>query len=263
MKTFTAVLLALAFMVAPPAFAQPPDTATTWQVSDPNKWINLIDKHTPPITQQPKVSGNGHFCHAILSSASTGVAQTAAKKQLWWVRPPIVPANVLGRTRHFVDHSQILINWDHPGNSTDYWKAMTMAHEGLHAHFGPEPFTYSGNQYTSKKVYVNGDSISEGEALIREIIEDCFEEEKKEEEDPQCGEGADCGGGETPEPVCELKLVEERYTAHELQERTAEVCYNYRTFGGHEINTFCVDISFKVYVEVEKTRLAYKMVCEN
>lgn len=262
MKTFTAVLgLAAAFMFAPPAVAQ--QDSTLWEVEEPGKWIRLIDRHTPPITVKPDPAANGHFCYPLISGASKQVSAVADKGQLYWARPPRVKPEWLGATIHGIGYKQILINWNHPGNASDYWKAMTMAHEGLHAYFGPEPFTYLGDQYTSKNVYVNGDSISEGEALIREIIEDCFEPEEEEEEKPECDAGADCGGNQPPEPVCEEKQVSENYTEYELQDRTAEVCYNYRTFGGTQISTFCVDISFKVYVSVEKTRMVTKTVCQN
>ncbi|MDE0659882.1 MAG: hypothetical protein OXI79_09585 [Gammaproteobacteria bacterium] len=215
------------------------------------------------------VSGNGHFCSPLLSSASGEVAASAGHGQLLWATDEVLEGS-LGRARYFPSFTRIVINYDlHKDGDDldDYAVAMTMAHEGLHAHFGPAPFSYLGETYTRKRVRdpygSETDSVPEHELLIREIIGDCFEPEEEEEEKPECDAGADCGGNQPPEPVCEEKQVSENYTEYELQDRTAEVCYNYRTFGGTQISTFCVDISFKVYVSVEKTRMVTKTVCQN
>lgn len=192
MTTGTVMLvLATALVSWPLASAQ--ETAT-WQVENPDHWIGLIDKHTPPISSG--TSGNGHFCNPLLGYASGAVAEAAAQKQLWWVKPPIVGENVLGQTTY--NPYQIRINWDHPVHQgSDYEKAMTMAHEGLHWHFGPPPFEYRGQVYTSE---INDEGVREHEALILEIIADCFEEEEEEEEPNDPG-GGGSGGNEFNDPV--------------------------------------------------------------
>ena len=241
MKTF-AVALALAagvtgFTLSP--FVQ--DDPAYWEVENPDYWLGLIDKHTPPISFG--TSKNGHFCSPMVGNAYNGVAEAADRRRLTW------DTRLDAETRGKVEYEnrkpiRMRINPDHSKHDSDYEIARTMAHEGLHWYFGWHPFKYRGKLYSTEKTAEN---------LIREIITDCYEKEKKEEEDPE--------GGNPVEPVCEDQLVEEYYPDVEEQWQE-DSCYDVNMIGGGAIHTGCTSGGRWVEVPVEKVRWVWRTVCE-
>lgn len=121
-----------------------------------------------------------------------------------------------------------------------------LLHEAAH-HAG---YTHTGpfNAYTAESCAVLGPPL----------------EEEEDDDEPTCGDGADCGGGDptsdpTPEPVCKEVQVTENYTDYELQVLTGEVCFPWDRVGAN----FCANIARKEWVEVQKVRVVTKTVCEN
>ena len=171
-------VLALA-AVAAVSQERPPDDPVYWQVEDPDHWLGLIADHTPPASAG--ASESGHFCFGVLGDAHRGVSESADEGSLYWHTNL---EGYRGATMH--DPKTIFIAPYHAEHTSDYEKARTMAHEGLHWHFGPAPFQYKGDIVPNRW---------SAEELIDQIIKDCFEDEKEEEDDIGSGGGGGGGGG--------------------------------------------------------------------
>lgn len=216
-------------------FVQDPEA---WQVEDPDYWIGLIEKYTPTVKENAA-------CWGYLGYAADAVADAASQGRLLW-DTRIGSDRGQARFSETFERTWLLINPDHPEHVDDYQISMTMAHEGLHWHYGI-PRVINGKLMTK----------DEAETWVRNTIDTCYEDKEKEE--PTCGEGADCGGGETPEPVCEEKQVKETYTDSEREWREAEICLPWESVGA----SFCTTVGKYVWVPVEKVRWVTKTVCEN
>ena len=143
----------------------------------------------------------------------------------------------------------MLIHPTHYEHTSDYEKARTMAHEGIHWTFGPPPFQYNG------KRYMKTDSIDYAERLVEEIVAECFLPEKEDEDDDP-----DPGGGDPLPPVCEEKLVAEYYTVYEREYRTGDACLSSDDVDGA---TWCSGVGTWVQVPKQKVRWVTQTVCSS
>ncbi len=189
-------VLALLAAVALGGFVQ--ETPKYWAVEDPDKWLGLIAKYTPSVTENAS-------CNGYLSYAYDAVSAAADKGSFWWDSRLDSERGSTYFNPETLKPASIAINPDHSEHVNDYEISMTMAHEGLHWHYG-QPAVINGKVMTK----------DEAETWIQNTIGLCYkEEEEEDEDDPVCGAGADCnGGGETPKPrkVCTEQQVYVRWT---------------------------------------------------
>lgn len=151
----------------------PTPTSTVWFVDNADHWIGLIDQHTPASYAKEYVDPNTrvkYSCKSRLELAAGIVAEVAQLNQLVWDRRVHMDG-----ARGYYDNMWIWINPDHPDHTSDWEYAKTFAHEGMHGTFDLPK--------------------AEEEALIRGLIDHCFEEERKPPPPPP---GSGGGGPEAP-----------------------------------------------------------------
>ncbi len=175
-------VLALLAAVVFGGFGFVQDDEDAWQVEDPDYWLGLIAKYTP--SQAENAACNGYLTYAY-----NAVDEAASHGRLVMDRRPYM-SDYRGRVRWEGNTpTHILINPDHSEHVNDYQISMTMAHEGLHWHYG-KPIVINGNLMTK----------DEAETWITKTVIDCYKEEEEEEDDEPTGNPV-----MPPEPVCEEK----------------------------------------------------------
>lgn len=124
----------------------------------------------------------------------------------------------------------------------------TLIHEAQH---------YAQRAVSDAEIVAINDSLgalTQGTLWLEHCHDEAKEEEEKDEDDPNEG------GGETPEPVCEEKLVAVYYAVYEREYRTGTACLQSDDVGNAN---WCSGVGTWVKVRKQKVKWESQTVCSS